>query len=288
MPSSRWMASTITPALRSPFASSSRTRRRTGSPRTSKARTETTPLLATVIKHRGAACTIPGGCLVRAGGHRSPAPFVAASKHEVLAFLRCQPGRAFIRARRGARRQMPAKSQDREIPADACRTRTILTPKVIRHVRDVFQPQQRAAIRQFRQRDVNPTYLPAKLPGDRQTAGRFAANDLAPGVALQLVSSSQAEIAGNRQEPFRDAPGVGDGIPYVLDGGIVRASCHYDAGGAAMVIARVNLTRYRSNVAQDIHPDRLPGKLPQKQCITLHLYKSILIKPPQAQAYHRP
>src|SRR5271155_4486093 len=130
---------------------------------------------------------------------------------------------------------MPAKSYHRKVPADACRARTILTPQVIRHVRDVLQPQPRAAIRQFRQRDVNPTYLPAKLPCDRQTAGRFAASDLAPGVALQLVSSSQAEVAGNRQEPFRDAAGVGDGIPYVADGCIVRASRHYHAGRAAMV-----------------------------------------------------
>src|SRR5579872_951256 len=156
MPNSRWITSTIAPAVCSPGARTSRMRRRTGSPSTSKARTETAAGLATEISSRGTVCGFASGRFIGAGGDRSPEPLVAASTHKILTFLGGGPGGSVLGIDGGSRRKVPAEAHEREVPANADSTGTKLIPSLIRHMGDMFKPKAGAAVGQFREVDLDP------------------------------------------------------------------------------------------------------------------------------------
>jgi len=122
-------------------------RRRTGSPRTSKARAETRTALATVVEGRGAAGRIESGCVIRARRDGSAAPFVAALAHELPALVGALPDSSHFRIYGGSAHQMPSKTHEREVPSDAHSARAVLLPEIIRDVGDVFEPQACSAIR---------------------------------------------------------------------------------------------------------------------------------------------
>ena len=52
----------------------------------------------------------------------------------------------------------------------------------------------------------------------------LAGEDLAPGVALELVSTTKAIVPADRQEPAADPLGVRDRVPDVFDGCVVLAA----------------------------------------------------------------
>src|SRR5205807_6378178 len=73
-----------------------------------------------------------------------------------------------------------------------------------------------------------------KDPGDPEPARRLAQLDRAAGVALELVVAAFAQVTRDRQEPLRDAVGVGEGVPEVSLAGPVAAR-HLEAAGRATV-----------------------------------------------------
>src|SRR5262249_58278112 len=85
--------------------------------------------------------------------------------------------------------------------------------------------------------DLAPAHLTAERPGDRQMARRLAARNLAAGIALQLIAAAEPQLARDRQEPARDAFGVGDGVPHVRGRGVVAAARDDHAGRTAVVLA---------------------------------------------------
>src|ERR1700677_3251304 len=99
---------------------------------------------------------------------------------------------------------------------------------------------------------MNPTDLIGKLPGNGETRGRLTSRNLSTRVATQLVAASEAQISGDRQEPSRDALGIRDGVPEVMDVGIVGAADNCDAGGASVKMSGLDLACNGSNVAKDI------------------------------------
>jgi hypothetical protein len=73
------------------------------------------------------------------------------------------------------------------------------------------------AVRRDPQRQ--PADLAAVLPGDREMPRRLALLDHAAGVAMQLISTAEAQLAGDREEPAPDPLGASTGVPEVLGGG---------------------------------------------------------------------
>ena len=66
----------------------------------------------------------------------------------------------------------------------------------------------------------------AELPADPQLCWRRAHLDLAAGVALQLVAAAHAQLTRDGQKPARDALGVGERVPHVVDVAVVAAAGH--------------------------------------------------------------
>src|SRR5579872_1125864 len=147
---------------------------------------------------------------------------------------------------------MPGQAEHRQVPSHANGAGAVLVPEVLRNMSDVFEPQLRAAVRHFGEMYIYPTDLASKLPGEREHLGWFAGGDLAAGISLQLVASSQPKIAGNRQEPARDPLCIGNGIPEILDVGIVGTGCDHHPGWTALVLAALDLAPDRANKTQDI------------------------------------
>ena len=67
---------------------------------------------------------------------------------------------------------------------------------------------------------LDPGHLAAVLPR-REKPRRVAALDRAARVALELVAAADPQVARHRQEPARDALGVGAGVPDLVGRGIV-------------------------------------------------------------------
>src|SRR5580704_7066426 len=147
---------------------------------------------------------------------------------------------------------MPAKPHNRQVPSDPHSSGAVPAPEFIRYKGNMFKLQARPPVRQFRKPNLNPTDLIGKFPGDRQPSGGLASRNLSTRIATQLVAASQAQIPADWQEPSRDALGVSDGVPEVIDVGIVGAAHNRDAGAASVKIAGLDLARNRPNVAKDI------------------------------------
>src|SRR5262249_16658583 len=86
----------------------------------------------------------------------------------------------------------------------------------------------------------------------REISRRFARGDRASGVALELVTPAEFQIAGNRQEPARNKLGAGDRIPDILDPRVVgaRRKCH--ARHLPVDLAALNLSRHGTGVTGNI------------------------------------
>src|SRR5699024_8333051 len=68
-----------------------------------------------------------------------------------------------------------------------------------------------------------PGHATHHLPGHGEFGGavgrRLAAEDLAAGVALELVAAAELQLAREGEEPAGDALNGGDGVPHVGEGG---------------------------------------------------------------------
>src|SRR5262249_22028117 len=139
------------------------------------------------------------------------------------------------------------------VPAHTHRTWAVLRPPFVRHISDVLQLQMRAAAGILRERDVDPARLAGPAcPGQPEKARRLAADDLASGVALELIAAADAQVAGDWQEPARNAFRIGERVPKVVDAGVVGAGSNDDARGAALVLAGCDLTCDRTQRGGDV------------------------------------
>ena len=69
---------------------------------------------------------------------------------------------------------------------------------------------------------LDPADVAAALPGRGELARRVTGQDGAIGVAVQLILAADAKVAGDRQEPPRDALDVGTGVPEIGCIGVIR------------------------------------------------------------------
>lgn len=128
--------------------------------------------------------------------------------------------------------EVGAETEQAEVPTDADRS-----PEPISHLRrdgGVLHSKDglRVAHRiehHLDDRGVLRTRL-AHDPGHEQATRRLAFPDLASGVALELVGTTEPEVALDREEPSRDPLGIGKGIPDVVDGRGIGPRCRYDMG----------------------------------------------------------
>ena len=92
---------------------------------------------------------------------------------------------------------------------------------VVVHVGDVLEHQSRSVGAVAADADVDPADVAAVLPGGGEVLRRVARQDGSAGLALQLVGAADLQIAGNRQEPPRNALDIGDRVPEVCRVGVV-------------------------------------------------------------------
>src|SRR6476661_7633018 len=166
---------------------------------------------------------------VGSGGKGRAAPVVAAATNELTTVFRPEPRHALTRIDRGSGGNVLPESEERRVPTDAHGARAELIPPRVRDARDVLEPEHRATIRRWLERHLEPGHLPAEFPRHGHDARWLASRDRAAGIALELVAATEAKVAGDWEEPPRNALLVRHGIPEIVDGGVVGARGHDDA-----------------------------------------------------------
>ena len=106
--------------------------------------------------------------------------------------------------------------------------RSELVPHLVGHDRDVLEldvvdPRRRPA-RRTSTSETSAGRRAAVLPGHLEPARSLAVDDLAAGVALQLIPAAEAVVAADREEPAADPLGRGQRVPDVLDRRVVGAT----------------------------------------------------------------
>src|SRR6516165_3342772 len=86
---------------------------------------------------------------------------------------------------------------------------------------DMRQLQPDPPVRLLGQGYLDPALLPAELPRGGEAARRVTALDRAARVALKLVAAAEPQLTGDRQEPPRDALGVGASVPNIIQAALV-------------------------------------------------------------------
>lgn len=161
------------------------------------------------------------------------------------------PG-GLLRIHRCFRFEITAEAEDGEIPANADCAGSKLIPQFFGDIRNVFEPPLCAAVGERGEADVQPADLTAEFPGDIESARRIACGDLAAGVAVELITAAEAEIARDQEEPTRDAVRIGDGVPEVFGTGVVGAGGGDDAGRAPLVVTGFETSSDGADVTENI------------------------------------
>ena len=100
----------------------------------------------------------------------------------------------------------------------------------------------------------------------RRLQKRRDANDRAAGVSLQLVPTTDAEVAGHGQEPARDPLGVGAGVPNVLDCTVIAAAEHARTPRTGVEAGRADSTVDGIDPFDDVDHGALIGSLSFGEC----------------------
>ena len=154
---------------------------------------------------------------VRARGDAGLGPALAGEGGEAAALLGHLPGRdGLALGRLGSAGDVRRQGDDRLVPADADGARAELGPELVVDVGDVLEQEPRASAGLGREAQLDPRGRSAVLPCRRQAVGRLAPLDRPGRVALQLVPAARPQVAGDREEPPRQALGVGARVPEVL------------------------------------------------------------------------
>src|SRR5262245_53459693 len=147
---------------------------------------------------------------------------------------------------------MPIETHQGHVPTNAHGARPVLSPAGIVTVCDVLELEVRAAVCVLREIDLDPAHLPYELPRHRKMARRLATRDLAAGVTLELIAAAQTKVAGDRQEPARNALGAGNGVPDILDRRVVASAGDYYARRTTVVLAIDDLPGDCSDQTADV------------------------------------
>src|SRR5215813_3495508 len=107
--------------------------------------------------------------------------------------------------------------------------------------------------------------------------GRIAAGNLSARIALQLIAAAEAKIAGDREEPARNALGIGDRVPHVFHRRVIGPARADHPGRTAIVLSPRDLPRHRSDQARNVLCHRTLPDTPRPPDASFCLYKSILI-----------
>jgi len=183
------------------------------------------------------------GSGVRAGGDGRATPALATPAHEAPALGRGRPGHGRLPVERRARLQVLSETHDGKVPAHAHGAGAVLVPEFVVDVRHMLQLEPRPARGLLDETHSDPRGLAAVFPRHREMARRLARPDLAAGVALELVAAAEAQVARDREEPAREALGIGESVPQVVDAGVVGARGDEHARRAALVLAARDLAR---------------------------------------------
>src|SRR5215472_12742191 len=107
-------------------------------------------------------------------------------------------------------------------------------------------------VRLLGQRYLDPALLPAELPGGGEAVRRVAALNRAACVALELVAAAKPQVTGDRQEPPRDALGVGAGVPHVIQAALVGLADGDHPGFASCQRLAADLAAHLADLVLDI------------------------------------
>src|SRR5262245_35857036 len=125
---------------------------------------------------------------------------------------------------------MPSQSLEREIPPDPDSAWTVLLQVLFADpvfVRDVLQRELRFPP-VGRETDAHPTRAALDLPRQIQGFRALAARDHAAGVALQLIPTAELQVALDGEKPTGQPLRRRDGVPQVIDRGVVGADRNRD------------------------------------------------------------
>src|SRR5690625_590705 len=165
----------------------------------------------------GGGAALPRGLGVATARDLRLCPGVRAGAYECRAFGRQRPHLLGLRVRDVAAQERLQSADPGQVPADAHRSGAELAPVVAVRVHGVRQGHGGSVGPSGGQVHCDPADEAHQLPGDGEGVRRVAVGDAAAGVAFQLVLPAGPEVAGDRQEPAREAFWVGEGLPHVGD-----------------------------------------------------------------------
>src|SRR5215217_3595492 len=124
---------------------------------------------------------------------------------------------------------MNRETDERAVVTHPHRAGTKLLPVIV-HVGDVLEFEARTLRAFVEDPHLDPADAAAELPRCGEFAGRIAGENGAVGVAVEVISAADAKVAGDRQEPPRNAFDARAGVPQVGGVGVVRLADGDDAG----------------------------------------------------------
>src|SRR6516164_6709311 len=194
------------------------------------------------------------GVSVRARGDVRLAPRRAARPIEGPTLVRDLPG---DRVTDRATAKMQLETEQAALPAHPDGARAELVPHLVRDDRRVLELEGRGLVACFGEADDDFRDV-RRVPGvhvdpRRHEAMRTLARDnRATRVAFELVVAAHSQVAADREEPASDPPGVGEGVPDVVDGRRVGAAQPNDAAGTGGDPAGAGLALDGLDLADDV------------------------------------
>src|SRR5262245_58726543 len=105
-----------------------------------------------------------------------------------------------------------------------------------------------------REAQAHPARAAHDLPRQIQGFRAVAARDHAAGVALQLIPTSELQVALDGEKPAGQPLRRRDGVPQVLDRGVVGADRHRDERWLAQVLAVLHPAKLNSEYLSHVPP----------------------------------
>ncbi len=218
----------MSPELHIRSASSSRIRRRTGSPRMSKAciMPRSFGRGGAGVEGGGAGAGAVCGFFRRAIGDRGGGPRFAARRRERLAFVAQRPvssAKRSLLSPVSICRASPISDRSQPTPTAPGPNRSQNSSDLSSSARDMAEGEACGTGAGFGQLDLDPAHPAAEFPCQCKAARRFARRHGAAGIALDLVAPAELEVALDRREPARNAFLRRDRVPQVVDVGRIVA-----------------------------------------------------------------
>src|SRR5262245_51857562 len=105
-----------------------------------------------------------------------------------------------------------------------------------------------------REAQVHPARAAHDFPRQIQSFRALAARDRATGVALQLIPTAELQVALDGEKPAGQPRRGRDGVPQVIDRGVVGADCNRDERWLAQVLAVLHPAKLNSEYLSHVQP----------------------------------